>query len=85
MILSDQETLNLIEMLISKYVPAGLDKTNVLEKLHGLDKIALVPLANKCPACKGEMICMECGDFDVTTHTDVDVTVKLNGKVIYDG
>lgn len=57
-----------------------MDKTNVMEKLQGLDKISLVPLADKCPKCKGDMVCVECGDFDITA----DVTVQINGRVIYD-
>ena len=80
MIISDEEALNLIEMMVAKYVPAGIDKINVLEKLHGLDKISSVPLADKCPKCKGEMVCVKCGDFDITS----DVTVRINGNIVYD-
>lgn len=80
MIISDNEALNLIEMMIAKYAPAGMDKINVLEKLHGLDQTPLVPADQKCPKCKGELVCVECGDFDIT-H---DVTVRINGHTIYD-
>ena len=80
MIISNEEALKLIEMLISKYAPPGLDKMNVLEKLHGLDRISLVSTAAKCPKCIEEMVCLKCSTIDI----DSDVTVRINGEIVYD-
>ena len=80
MIISDEEARNLIEMMVAKYVPAGMDKINVLEKLHGLDRITLTPASLKCSKCGEEMVCLKCSTIDI----DSDVTVRINGNIIYD-
>ena len=85
MIISDEEALNLIEMLISKYAPPGMDKVNVLDKLHGINKINLEPLTDKCPKCKGTMDCLKCNDIDVDVgYITSNITVRLGNKIIYE-
>ena len=53
---------------------------NVLDKLHGLDRIALVPAGTKCSKCSKEMVCLECSASEI----DLDVTVRINGNIIYE-
>ena len=85
MLISDDEARNLIETLITKYAPPGLDKMNVLEKLEDIDKALFqVPKRTKiCPDCGLEMFCRKCSRIDISY--DVDVTVRADGVEICSG
>ena len=83
MLISDDEARNLIETLITKYVPAGLDKINVLEKLADIGKALFIVPSKRCPKCGLQMFCRQCSRIDILY--DVDVHVRVDDVEICSG
>lgn len=85
MVLTQEETVDLIRTLVIKYAPPGLDKSNVLEQLDSVGRALFAVPSKPCPKCKLEMICPRCDGIDVdVSNLHYDITVRAGNRIIYD-
>ena len=84
MVLHEEEAIDLIRILITKYAPPGLDKNNALDKLDQVGQSLLLVPTGPCPKCKSEMICLRCNEIEVEVVCTRDITVRAGRKIIYE-